>query len=67
MDAVFTMSQIKDLWEGYQGKKAWRVLRNGKWKLYTKNPDTTGGATRAEMVKLKDHMSFPKYLEVFNA
>lgn len=66
MDQVFTIGQIKDAWTEYQEKKAWRVLRDGKWKLYLKNPDTTDGTTRAEMVKLKDHMSFPKYLEVFN-
>ncbi len=63
MDQVFTISQIKERWTEYQDKKCWRVLREGKWKLYLNRPNTTAGATRAEMVKIKDHMSFPKFLE----
>ena len=67
MDEVYTLPQIKERWEDYQKAKAWRVLRGGKWRVYKKAPDTTDGATRAEMIKLKDHISFPKFIEVFNA
>ena len=63
MDEVFTISQIKERWEAYLSAKGWRVLKEGKWKLQFKSPDLTGGATKAEMVKIKDYMSFPKYLE----
>ena len=66
-DQVFTLDQLKERWEDYKEAMAWRVLREGKWKVYTKRPETTDGATRCEMVKIKEHMSFPKYLEVFNA
>lgn len=66
METVYTLPQIKDLWDEYQNAKAWRVLRGGKWKVYRTAPDTTDGATEARMVNLKDHVSFPKYLEVFH-
>jgi hypothetical protein len=67
MEETYTISQIKDLWNDYQTAKAWRVLRDGKWKVYKKAPDTTDGATSAEMIRIKDHVSFPKFLEVWNA
>jgi hypothetical protein len=61
------MTQIKASWETYQKANCWRVLRGGKWTVSMGKPDTTGGATRVEMVKVKDHLSFPKYLEAVNA
>lgn len=64
MEAVYTISQIKELWDDYQAAKAWRVLRAGKWKIYRKAPDTTDGATRAEMVDLKNYIDFPKFIEI---
>jgi hypothetical protein len=67
METVYTKAQIKETWDEYQKAKAWRILREGKWKLYTKSPDTTNGATKATMVNVKDHISFPKYMELYNA
>ena len=67
MDKVYTLPQIKERWEDYQKAKAWRVLRDGKWKVYLKHPNTTDGATKAEMILLKDKISFPKFLEMFDA
>ena len=63
MSDVFTMDQIREKWAEYRAAQGWRVLRDGKWKLYMSKPDLTGGATRAEMIHIKNHLSFPKYLE----
>ena len=65
MEEVYNMTQIKELWQEYKEAKAWRVLRDGKWKLYKKAPDTTSGATRCEMINVKEHIEFPKYIEAF--
>jgi len=65
METVYSLDQIKEYWEEYQTKKAWRVLRGGKWKVYLKAPNTTDGATKAEMINIKDKVSFPKFLEMF--
>ena len=67
MEAVYTLPQIKELWEAYQNAKAWRVLREGKWKIYRKSPNIEDGVTKCEMIKLKDKMSFPKFMETFDA
>lgn len=64
MDEVYTLSQIKEYWDAYRARKAWRMLKDGKWVLKLTAPALDGAAvTRAEMVKLRDHVSFPKYLE----
>lgn len=65
MQEVYTFAQIKEFWNLYQNTKAWRVLRDGKWKLYKKSPDTGDGATKVTMIHVKDHMEFPKFIEVF--
>jgi len=64
---TFTIDQIREQWGAYKEAYGYRVLREGKWKLYMKAPDLTGGVTKCEMVKIRNHMSFPKYLERFNA
>jgi len=60
---TFTIDQIRDRWLEYKNAHGYRVLRGGKWKLYMRKPDLSGGATRCEMVEVSKHMSFPKYLE----
>lgn len=64
MEPVYSLDQIKDAWKEYQEAKVLRVLIAGKWKL---RPLTAAGgnieATKAEVVKLRDHVSFPKFLE----
>ena len=66
MDEVYTLAQIKEHWEEYKAKQAWRVLRDGKWVIKMKAPEPGKEAmTRCEMVKLKDYVSFPKFLEAF--
>uniref|UniRef100_A0A6H1ZKH9 Uncharacterized protein n=1 Tax=viral metagenome TaxID=1070528 RepID=A0A6H1ZKH9_9ZZZZ len=56
-----SIEDIKIKWEDYQLAMGWRILKEGKWKIY-KKPDIDG-AIRCEMVKLKDYISFPEYLE----
>jgi hypothetical protein len=61
---TYTLGQIKDLWSEYQSTYGWRVLRGGKWAFSLTAPDTSGGASKAEMLQVKNHYSFPKYLEL---
>jgi len=58
-----TMEFIKTKWAEYKAARCWRSLRSGKWTVNFKGPDISGGVTRSEMVKVKDHMDFPEYLE----
>jgi len=66
MEKVYTAIQIKEAWDAYQDAKAWRVLKEGKWKIYRKSPNIEDGVTKCEMVNLKDKMSFPRFLETFD-
>lgn len=64
METVYTLGQIKDAWAEYSKTKALRTLVKGKWKL--QSLDKAGGhlnATKAAVVKLRDHISFPVFLE----
>jgi hypothetical protein len=64
MNKSYTLDQIKALWDEYQTTYGWRVLRGGKLDFTLTAPDTSGGATRTDMVQVKQHYSFPKYLEL---
>lgn len=63
----YNLKDIKILWEKYESKTVLRVMREGKWKTILLKgkgiPRIT--ATQAKVVKLKDIMSFPKYLEQY--
>jgi hypothetical protein len=61
---VFTIDDIKNAWSKYRKEKAWRVLRAGEWTLCFKTPVTGDGVVRAEMINLRQEMSFPKYLKM---
>jgi hypothetical protein len=67
MDKVFTMKQIDAAWIEYKKSVGWRILKDGKWSYVGEAPDLSGGVTRAEMVKTETEMTFPKYLEGYNA
>jgi len=60
---TFTIDQIREQWTKYKDAFGYRVLRDGKWKFYMRKPDLSGCPTRCEMVKVRNYMSFPKYLE----
>lgn len=60
----FKLDQIKKAWAEYRTKKVLRVLKNGKWEsrpvvMALKHVD----GVRAQVVLIKDTMSFPEYLE----
>ena len=62
---VYSLNQIKEAWAEYGSRTVLKVLKDGKWKV-TEIPK--GGlknisATKASVVKIKDVMSFPKFLE----
>jgi hypothetical protein len=61
------MEEIVAAWEEYNSTMALSVLKNGKWVdmamidgfMFPKNIE----GTRASMKKLRETMSFPKFLE----
>jgi hypothetical protein len=63
---TYSLDKIKDHWDDYQAANCWRALRGGKWTIYTKQPDLSD-AVSCQMVKVRTVMSFPRYLEVFDA
>jgi hypothetical protein len=58
----FTLNEIEVYWEDYRDAFRLLVLRDGKWSLQSIGTPP-GTATRAERVRLKDHMTFPEYLK----
>lgn len=67
-EVSYTIEEIEQHWKEYSGKKALRVLQNGKW--IAKYPVTQkvideNIGTRREMVLLKQVVSFPKYLREY--
>ncbi len=64
MENVYTLAQIKDAWTEYSKAKVLRTLVKGKWKLSAlKDAGGHIDATKAAVVKLRDHVTFPVYLE----
>ena len=63
---TFTLADITKAWDGYQSAYCWRTLKGGKWTVYTKEPGLNN-AVSCQMVKVRSVMSFPRYLEVFDA
>ncbi len=64
METVYTLTQIKDAWAEYGKTKVLRTLVKGKWKI--QSLDKAAGhldATKAAVVNLRDHVTFPVYLE----
>ena len=67
-EVSFTIEDIEQHWKEYSGKKALRVLKDGKW--IAKYPVTQqtvdeNVGTRREMVLLKQVISFPTYLKKY--
>uniref|UniRef100_A0A6H1ZG78 Uncharacterized protein n=1 Tax=viral metagenome TaxID=1070528 RepID=A0A6H1ZG78_9ZZZZ len=61
MKKKYTIGEIREKWSEYKLALGYRVLVDGRWAIVKKLD--TSGATRAEMIKVKDHVSFPEYLE----
>lgn len=66
MDTVYTYQQVKDAWQSYNTEMCWVGLnKDGATKVYMRAPDLASGSMRsAKMVKIRDKISFPKYLEM---
>lgn len=67
MDQVYTQKQITEAWLKYKSDHCWKVLINGKKMIRFIDPVRTGEKpTSCKMVKIKDAVEFPKFLELFN-
>ena len=62
---VCSLDQIKEAWAEYGSKTVLKILKDGKWKMVEmpKGGLKNISATKASVVKIKDVMSFPKFLE----
>jgi len=63
---TYTLDEIKIYWNEYWKKSGIRYLVGGKWR-YDYSGKVVGliDATKAEIVLLHNHISFPKYLEKY--
>ena len=62
----YTLEQIKIYWNTYWKTSGIRYLVKGKWK-YDFSGKAIGSidATRAEITSLRNHITFPKFLEKY--
>lgn len=59
----YTMTEIDKLWHQYKKITGIRFLKEGKWHYnYSNRSLGLIDATRAEIIRLKDYISFPEYL-----
>ena len=65
-EKTFTLPEIKKHWDKYSSISGLRILRQGKWvyEFPARNLRHIDGV-RAEVVELKQVMSFVKYLEKY--
>ena len=64
--ASYTLDEIKIYWNRYWNKSGFRYLINGKWD-YDFSGKKIGliDATRAEVTLLRNHITFPVFLEKY--
>lgn len=62
----YSLDELKVLWPSYDKAKTMRVLRDGKWEV-TESRGMIPGATRAEVIPLKQVRTFPEWLEDLEA
>ena len=64
----YTMEQLKAAWATYKTDTAWRVVRAGGQKsiMYSLPEFADDPVVRCEMVKVRDVIEFPAYLERMN-
>ena len=65
-DTHYSLAELKIHWNRYYNLSGLRFLVNGKW-VYDFSGERKGliEATRAETTMLRNHMSFPEYLEKY--
>lgn len=63
---VYTTSQIHEAWDSYQKAYCWKYLKpGGRSAMRMTAPDTRAeNITQCKMVRVRNVLSFPKYLEV---
>ena len=60
----YTLPEIKELWDKYQDTSGLRILKDGRWKyVFSNQKQHLINATRAEVVRLAQVMTFPEYLK----
>jgi len=66
MEPIYTKYQIAEAWETYQRSHCWRYTKaGGKSAVRMTAPDPNAEQIlQCRMVRLKDVISFPKYLEI---
>lgn len=62
----YSMEELKSLWPSYDKAKVMRVLKDGVWEI-TEGRGMIPGATKAEIVPMKQVKTFPEYLESLEA
>lgn len=62
----YTLEEIKIYWNSYWNMSGFRYLKNGKWE-YDFRDKVIGliDATRAEVTLLRNHITFPAFLEKY--
>lgn len=65
-DKTYTTTDIKALWSDYGTRTVYRVMRAGKWVIEDVLPRQID-AVRVERVKARDAMTFPEFLERYDA
>lgn len=62
---TFRIEELEMLWDEYNERRQIRALVGGKWVYTDGGIDKVKGmgATRAEVVKLKDHKTFIEFLK----
>ena len=65
-DICYTLKELKIYWNHYWHKSGFRYLTKGKWKYdFSGKPITNIDATRAEVTLLRNHITFPEFLEKY--
>ena len=62
----YNLTEIKVYWDTYWKTTGLRYLTNGKWKYdFSGKPPKHINATKAELVRLRNFITFPKFLEKY--
>jgi len=66
MDPIYTHEQIQVAWSQYTKDHCWKITKRGGQKaVRMQAPDVTAeGLVACRMVKARDAIGFPKYLEI---
>ena len=63
---IYSLDEIKAYWNKYYTIGGIRYLVQGQWKYdFTSKPKGLIDATRAEVTLLRNHMTFPTFLEKY--